>query len=208
MWETFGPYSSSSTALRPFGTSVVDGFDVDVEIPTNNYVAFVNRIRTLMDADKSKKWFMTAAPQCPFPDKNIGTLLNSSSFDAIFVQYYNNPSCDVRAFNPNSATQTGFNFKAWDTWAKNTSKNKAVKIFMSVVGGPAPTTSNESKDIYKGSAQLEPMIKYCKQFSSFGGVMVWDVSRAYSHASATFIPNVKAKLVAASLKVRSRLFRL
>ena len=80
---------------------------------------------------------------------------------------------------------------------------------MTVVGGPAPPKSNEATAIYKGSAQLEPMIKYCKQFSSFGGVMVWDVSRAYSHASATFIPNVKNKLLTVTKRwlVNSRLFK-
>ena len=30
---------------------------------------------------------MTAAPQCPYPDQNIGDALNEASFDAVYVQF-------------------------------------------------------------------------------------------------------------------------
>lgn len=39
IWSIFGPYSAS--AVRPFGTSVVDGFDFDFESTVSNmYVEF------------------------------------------------------------------------------------------------------------------------------------------------------------------------
>lgn len=53
IWETFGPDSNSS-ALRPFGDAVVDGFDFDFEATVSNMATFGNELRSLMDADTSK----------------------------------------------------------------------------------------------------------------------------------------------------------
>lgn len=32
-------------------------------------------------------YYITAAPQCPYPDAYIGTALNQASFDAVYVQF-------------------------------------------------------------------------------------------------------------------------
>lgn len=53
IWETFGPDSKSS-ALRPFGDAVVDGFDFDFEATVSNMATFGNELRSLMNADTSK----------------------------------------------------------------------------------------------------------------------------------------------------------
>ncbi|KAK4551592.1 Chitinase 2 [Recurvomyces mirabilis] len=92
IWATFGPVSSTTSAVdRPFGSAVVDGFDFDFESTVNNMISFGQTLRSLMDADTSKKYSLTAAPQCPYPDAADGAMLNNTvSFDAVFVQYYNN----------------------------------------------------------------------------------------------------------------------
>lgn len=33
------------------------------------------------------RYYITAAPQCPYPDVYIGTALNQASFDAVYVQF-------------------------------------------------------------------------------------------------------------------------
>lgn len=33
------------------------------------------------------RYYVTAAPQCPFPDASIGAALNNASFDAVYVQF-------------------------------------------------------------------------------------------------------------------------
>ena len=35
----------------------------------------------------SSRYYITAAPQCPYPDGNLGTVLNAASFDAVYVQF-------------------------------------------------------------------------------------------------------------------------
>lgn len=68
----------------------------------------------------SDRYYITAAPQCVFPDAALGGVLNSASFDAVYgsyrcfdrsssqltiylVQFYNNP-CGLQAFDSASVS--------------------------------------------------------------------------------------------------------
>lgn len=187
IWHTFGAPSSDSTAPRPFGDAVVDGFDFDFEATVDNMVPFANQLRTLMDADTSKKFYLTAAPQCPYPDLYNEDVLNNVAVDAVWVQFYNN-YCGVNSFVAGATLQNNFNFATWDTWAKNVSKNANVKVF---VGIPANTGAAGSG--YMPAASLAPVIEYSKTFSSFGGIMMWDASQAY--ANTGFVSSIKDSLL-------------
>lgn len=59
-----------------------------------------------MNTDKSRKYYVSAAPQCPRPDASI-PLDAMQSMDFIFVQFYNNPPCGLGS--------SGFieRFQAW-----------------------------------------------------------------------------------------------
>lgn len=48
---------------------------------------------------RGRQFFPTAAPQCKTPDADLGSLLNAHMdwFDAVFMQFYNNPSAEFRA---------------------------------------------------------------------------------------------------------------
>ncbi|KAK4506350.1 hypothetical protein PRZ48_000080 [Zasmidium cellare] len=180
LWNMFGPVNSSSGTLRPFGNAVLDGFDIDIEEKTTNLRPFAFELKALMDADQSKPYYLTAAPQCPYPDVNLSPLLNdpqgSVPFDALFVQFYNNPACEVDTFTPGASTQSGFNFDTWNNWAETQSSNPNVKVFLGVPAGP---TGGQG---YESGEALKPVIDYCKKFSHFGGVSAWDASQAYSNA--------------------------
>lgn len=190
VWETFGPRQTNSTALRPFGDVSVNGFDFDFESVITNMVPFGQTLRSLMDDRTSMtgdKYYITAAPQCPYPDAAGQEMFDGKvSFDALFVQFYNN-YCGVQSFQPNATNQTSFNFDTWDTWAKSKSINKGVKVFVGVPAGPTAAGSG-----YIPVDTLATVIKYCKQFDSFGGVMMWDASQAY--ANDGFLPGVKKAL--------------
>ena len=170
----FGP-NQNNGADRPFGDSVVDGFDFDFEAATNNLAAFGSKLRDLMDAAHAggdKQYYLTAAPQCPFPDAVDGDTLNAVNFDAVFVQFYNN-YCGVSSYVAGSTTQNNYNIATWDDWAKNTSPNKDVKV---LVGVPASAGAGG------GFVQdLSGVLGFSKGYSSFGGVMVWDMSQLYAN---------------------------
>lgn len=95
------------------------------------------------------------------------------SFDAIFVQFYNN-FCGLNSFIPGSGAQRAFNLDLWDAWAKSASKNKDVKIFIGMPGSPSAAGSG-----FVAGHIMQEILGWSKAFSSFGGLMVWDASQAY-----------------------------
>ncbi|PFH47073.1 carbohydrate-binding module family 5 protein [Amanita thiersii Skay4041] len=166
VWNLFLGGSSST---RPFGDAVLDGVDLDIEGGSSTgYPAFVKRLRSHANGS-GKRYYITAAPQCPFPDAFFGPVLNAVGFDAVYVQFYNNYCSNA---NPGS-----WNFGTWDDWAKNTSPNKNVKIY---IGAPASAPAAGSG--YVDAATLGNLAKQARsQYSSFGGVMLWDASQAYGN---------------------------
>ncbi|CAL1696369.1 unnamed protein product [Somion occarium] len=170
IWNIF---LGGSSPTRPFGDAVLDGVDLDIEGGSGTgYVAFINRLRTHTDA-ASKKYYFTAAPQCPFPDASLGSVLDAASFDAVYVQFYNNV-CGLQNFN----LAQDWNFGLWDFWARNTSPNKDVKIY---IGAPASSTAAGT-----GYQTIDTLTNIAvtmrKSFPSFGGVMMWDASQAFANS--------------------------
>ncbi|KAJ4385667.1 Chitinase 2 [Gnomoniopsis smithogilvyi] len=179
VWAMFGPEQSGSTVNRPFGSAVVDGFDFDFESTTSNMASFGEELRTLMDtatAAGDKAYYLSAAPQCPYPDAADNEMLDGAVyFDWIQVQFYNN-YCGVNSFVPGSTTQNNYNFDTWDTWAKTVSLNPNVKVLMGI-----PANTGAAGSGYTTGSTLEAAIQYSETFSSFGGVMMWDMSQLYEN---------------------------
>ena len=147
---------------------------------------FANALRDLMNKETDKKYFLTAAPQCPYPDQSDKEILNGPvDIDAVWVQFYNN-FCGINNFDTNEKNSK-FNFEEWDNWAKTVSKNKDVKV---LVGVPADTTAASTG--YVPVDKVAQAVEYSKKFSSFGGVMMWDASQAY--ANEGFIDGVRKAL--------------
>ncbi|KAH9853066.1 class III chitinase [Lenzites betulinus] len=169
IWNDFLGGSSST---RPFGSAVLDGVDLDIEGgSTTGYAAFVTRLRSYFNG-ASKKYYITGAPQCVYPDASLGSTINSVAFDAIYVQFYNNP-CGLQVFN----SASGFNFGIWDIWARTISPNPNVKVY---VGAPAAALAAGGG--YQDAATLANILQTTRnRFPSFGGVMMWDASQAYEN---------------------------
>ncbi|KAF5383561.1 hypothetical protein D9615_003762 [Tricholomella constricta] len=175
VWNLFLGGSSST---RPFGDAVLDGVDLDIEGGSSaGYAAFVTRIRSRANG-ASKKYYVTAAPQCPYPDAYLGPVLNAVAFDAVYVQTayqlnsYNNWCGLTNYNNPNA-----WNFAAWDNWAKTVSVNKNVKVYIGAPAAPSAAGSGYISAATLGTIAKETRAKY----SSFGGVMLWDASQAYGN---------------------------
>ena len=203
VWDLFGP--NTKTANRPFGSAVVDGFDFDFESKTQNMVPFAQHLRELMDASSKKSktpYYLSAAPQCPFPDVADGEMLAGEvAFDFIMVQFYNN-YCGVQNFVAQGGRQGGgsarrqqaaFNFAAWDAWASGKtldgsrgSKNPDVKILLGV-----PASKSAASIGFVEAELLRPIVDFCaSNFKSFGGVMMWDMSHLFSAGGGSGSPVV------------------
>ncbi|CAO3689545.1 unnamed protein product [Rhizopus stolonifer] len=170
LWDTFG---NGEGDTRPFGDAIVDGFDLDIEGGgSTGYTTMVKQLRSHFKKDNSKNYYITGAPQCPYPDAMLGPALETAEFDAVFVQFYNN-YCSV--------TSGSFNFETWDHWAKKTSKNKEVKVFLGVPGSSAAAGSG-----YVPFSSLKPIVQNVySTYSSFGGVVSWDASASYGNIDAS-----------------------
>lgn len=69
-----------------------------------------------------------------------------------------------------------YNFATWDNWAKKTSFNKNVKVYIG-----APASADAAGTGYVDSGTLASYVSDAQsKYSSFGGVMMWDMDTAYS----------------------------
>ncbi|KIY65964.1 carbohydrate-binding module family 5 protein [Cylindrobasidium torrendii FP15055 ss-10] len=169
MWDLF---LGGSSKTRPFGKVVLDGVDLDIEGGSSvGYAAFARKYRSITNG-KNKRYYLTAAPQCAFPDVYVGEAISSVAFDSIYIQFYNN-ACGNHVYGNKNA----WNFGTWDNWAKRTSPNKDVKIY---VGAPASDTAASYG--YVNASTLSRIATETKsKYSSFGGVMFWDASQAFAN---------------------------
>ncbi|KAJ5640307.1 glycoside hydrolase superfamily [Penicillium longicatenatum] len=187
IWETFGPISTNTSINRPFGDSIIDGFDFDFESTVDNMPAFANELRALFVKDTSKTYYLTATPQCVYPDAADSPMLNGTVyFDAIWVQFYNN-HCGINHFTAGSTTQINFNFHSWNTWATTISLNPDVKVFLGIPGGSATAG-------YESVSTIDSILDFIaeEEYISFGGIMIWDASQVY--ANNGFLPGIVSAL--------------
>ena len=128
-----------------------------------------------MTSDTSKKYYLTAAPQCINPDESIPFEV-LYRLDLVWVQFYNNPSCGLQG--------PGFQ-NSFTTWAHNLSD---VKVFAGI-----PACDICAGSGYLPAADLQGKIAPVKDLPNFGGIMMWDGSRAKSNAN--FAAKVKQILI-------------
>ncbi|KAI5275382.1 glycoside hydrolase [Aureobasidium subglaciale] len=169
LWDLFGAGDGLDASLRPFGDIVIDGFDLDNESrDQTSYTTLARALRTLFDSDDSKRYYLSAAPQCPRPDASI-PVSTMALCDFVFVQFYNNPSCDL--------SSAGFadSFASWsDDLA---AANNETKLFIGVGGFEGAGSG------YVEGAGLGHQVSLARQLyvENLGGVMVWDGVEAGSN---------------------------
>lgn len=121
IWAMFGPAppgwdESDTDVLRPFGNATVDGFDMDLEASSAHMPEFAGALRANMDGSDAgqagRKFLLSAAPQCPFPDAAMGEMLDAGGFDYVGVQFYNN-YCAASAYQSGDQEPGQFNFETW-----------------------------------------------------------------------------------------------
>ncbi|KAK6538890.1 hypothetical protein TWF694_010447 [Orbilia ellipsospora] len=190
IWAMFGP-PSGNYPYRPFGSAIIDGYDLDFEHSTNsaNTAAFASKLRTKFALMKSRSFYLTASPQCPSPDAVLNQALTTVSFDAVFIQFYNN-ACQITTWAASKAqnVNTSFNLGMWQTWAKTSSFNKNIKLFIGILATslPAPTTG------YLAKANVQKVVSASMSTSlypNFGGVSFWDSSCA--NLNTPMIPGIR-----------------
>ncbi|MCJ1395767.1 hypothetical protein MMC18_008653 [Xylographa bjoerkii] len=180
LWDLFGGNSTIDVNLRPFGSVVVDGFDIDNE--SNNpafYTNFTTSLRTLFSRDPSKTYYLSGAPQCIYPDASL-PLPAMLDMDFVWVQFFDNPPCNVGT--------PGFpaSFQTWST-ALNAGTQPMFYI-MALAEEPGYGSG------YIDIGLLADVIKNVTALgvANFGGVGLWDGSMAVNNTN--FQDGVKSAL--------------
>lgn len=156
----YNNFLGGKSASRPLGSAVLDGIDFDIEVGSTKFYA--NLARYLAGySKKGRKVYLSAAPQCPIPDRYLGAAVGQGLFDYVWVQFYNNGPCQY---------STGNTKKILDSW-KNWAKMKGVKKLF--LGLPAARAAAGSGYIPPNvlKSQILPVIK---KYNKYGGVMLWN----------------------------------
>ncbi|KAG5757545.1 hypothetical protein H9Q72_014313 [Fusarium xylarioides] len=176
LYKAFGPYDQTWDGPRPFdsddGTTrpAVDGFDFDIEhdLPNGPYIAMINELRRL-----NSDVIITGAPQCPTSNQYfyMKDMINQAKFDALFIQFYNNPGCD--AIPDPSVSWDRFNYDDWEGIIEDSACSQNAKLY---VGLPA------SEAAAPGGGYLEPeamkdLVCALKDKTHFAGISLWDLTR-------------------------------
>ncbi|KAL6875924.1 hypothetical protein HDV57DRAFT_510708 [Trichoderma longibrachiatum] len=180
VWNLFLGGTANPT-LRPFGSVKLDGVDLDNETgnPTG-YLAMAQRFKSNFAKDTSKKYYLTAAPQCPFPDASEP--LNVCQLaDYIWVQFYNNGNCNI--------AQSGFN-TAVKNWSKSIGN---ATLFIGALASGADgdqgyVSASSLLSAYQGVSALN--------LPNIGGIMLWEAQLAVKNGN--FQKTVKAGISSGS----------
>ncbi|KAL6889153.1 glycoside hydrolase family 18 protein [Trichoderma evansii] len=162
LWDAYG--AGNGTVPRPFGTTSVSGFDLDIEASSGNqyYQYLIAKLRSNFNGGD---YVITGAPQCPIPEPNMQQIITTSQFDYLWVQFYNNPSCSVGTSSPN--------FLDWVSNVANTPSANA-KIFLGVPASPLAATGTESgAQYYLEPSALNTLVGQFSSNPAFGGIMMW-----------------------------------
>ncbi|KAE8807820.1 Acidic endochitinase [Hordeum vulgare] len=155
LWNNFLGGTSSS---RPLGDAILDGIDFDIEGGTPLH--WDDLARFLKGYSNSgRRVYLTAAPQCPFPDAWVGGALNTGLFDYVWVQFYNNAPCQ---YTSGSTSNLADSWKQWLTVP-------AKQIFLGLPASPEAAGSGfiPADDL---KSDVLPLIKSA---GKYGGIMLW-----------------------------------
>lgn len=171
IWDVY--LGGRSKQTRPFGDAVLDGVDFDIEHGgSKHYDDLARYLKAYSNKGKKKVW-VTAAPQCPFPDRMLGQALRTGLFDRVHVQFYNNPACSYRASNKEAFT------RAWTTWTSSLPRSS---VYLGLPAAPRAAGSG-----YVPPATLvAKVLPIVRRSRNYGGVMLWsrywDLQTGYSRA--------------------------
>ncbi|KAK6513342.1 hypothetical protein TWF281_004973 [Arthrobotrys megalospora] len=219
VWNTYLGGAKDGT-IRPFGEVELDGIDLDLESPSGQeglyWPIFIETIRSLYQTQPGRNgktdYLISASPQCVYPDVILSPALRDkrSWFDMLFIQFYNNICAPT---NP-----TSFNFNEWAEWARSSSLNPNVKLFIGSPASPAAAPSG-------GFTPLETLLEISSEsmedceaarvfwnsgasgtnstssgYNPFGGIAFWDAS----WTSAEYTAATKAGLTGSWERVKAR----
>ncbi|KAF2149191.1 glycoside hydrolase family 18 protein [Myriangium duriaei CBS 260.36] len=192
LWDAYA-YGAKGSVPRPFGSAFVNGWDFDVEASSGNqyYQYLIAKLRSNFASDPNHAYYITAAPQCPIPEPNMGQIISSAQFDYLWIQFYNNWGC---------STNGNINYNDWKSFIAST-PSKAAKIFIGVPAAPDGATGTASgAQYYLAPNALASLVGQYSSDPAFGGVMMWSAGFSDSNVNngCTYAQEAKHILITGS----------
>jgi chitinase len=182
LWDNYLGGGGGGSESRPLGDAVLDGVDFDIESGGGMYwddlARFLKSYSRRGRGRARRPVYLSAAPQCPFPDASLGTALATGLFDYVWVQFYNNPPCQYSA-----SAGVGSLAQAWARWTSI----RAGRVFLGLPAAPQAAGSGfvPASDLV---AQVLPVVK---NSTKYGGIMLWsryyDGLTGYSDAVKSYV---------------------
>ncbi|XP_021297304.1 acidic endochitinase-like [Herrania umbratica] len=160
LWNTF---LEGRTCAGPLGDATLDGIDFAIVKEETSNLYYHDLARFLKE--KSESVYLSAAPQCPFPDHYLGAAIDTGLFDFVWVQFYNNPPCQ---YHDGVADDL---IKSWNQW---TTSINVTNIFMGLPAAENAAYSGGYIPVGNLTADVLPVIE---NSAKYGGLMLW--SRYY-----------------------------
>ncbi|GLJ20989.1 hypothetical protein SUGI_0383630 [Cryptomeria japonica] len=161
LWDNFLGGNSGS---GPLGDVVLDGIDFGVyEGSIEHWDDLAGAISNL--STSSEKVYLSAAPQCPYPDAWLDKALQTGLFDYVWIQFFNNPTCE---YANNDASKL---VNSWITWISSSINTIQTEGFY--LGLPAASEYVYSGGYIEPDTLISDVLPEIKAFSKYGGVTLW-----------------------------------
>ncbi|KAJ1381408.1 Glycoside hydrolase family 18, catalytic domain [Sesbania bispinosa] len=164
LWDNF---LGGQSDTRPLGDAVLDGIDFDIEGGTTQY--WDELVKALSGYSQQRKVYLSAAPQCPFPDAWLKSAIETGLFDLVWVQFYNNSPCE---YSGNADNLKNY----WTQWTSI----QAGQVFL---GLPASQDAAGSGYI-PSDVLISDVLPAINDSPKYGGVMLWSKFYDNGYSSA------------------------
>ncbi|GLJ21005.1 hypothetical protein SUGI_0383900 [Cryptomeria japonica] len=159
LWDNFLGGQSDS---RPIGDAVQDGIDFNIQNTTAHWDDLASAMSAL--STPSKKIYLSAAPQCPYPDAHLITALQTGRFDYVWIQFYNNTPC---LYANDNATNL---VNSWTLWTTSIPTAQTRSFY---IGLPAAPDAINNGGYVEPDVLISQVLPKIKPSSKYGGVMLW-----------------------------------
>nr|GLL41271.1 acidic endochitinase-like [Ipomoea trifida] len=141
------------------GAVTLDGIDFAIVNPNTTtpslYTVLAKALKAFGD-----QVFLAAAPQCIYFDRELQDAINTNIFDSVWVQFYNNPTCE---YYDGTAHNLLYNWRNW-------SNAPIKKLFLGLPASPEAATNG---GFIPPEILISEVLPFINSTDNYGGVMLW-----------------------------------
>ena len=133
----------------------------------SHFDTLATTLRANYATDSGKSYYLSSAPQCPFPDASI-PLTMILLCDFVFVQFYNNVPCEIGSPSFNASVQQ------WSSAIEASTLSPKPRLY---VGAPSWSAAGATAYQHIGTPQgMQEVASQVEEMglNNFGGIMFWD----------------------------------